>query len=93
MRKKCGFQEKLSFSSFPKSKKNVCYQLYGAGKKDPLLLILITHKLCEIQIAKEYPIGLTCCLVLGRIRFTEACEHTEVETTSALLSQLPGSFL
>lgn len=64
-----------------------------AEKKDLLLLVLITHKPCEIQMTREHPIALLCCSVLGRTRLSAAWEHLEVETAfSPLLSQLLGLF-
>lgn len=77
----------------PKARKifvNICTE---EEKKDLLLLVLITHKLCEIQITREHPIALPYPSVPRRTRLSAAWEHPEVDTTfSPLLSQLLGFF-
>lgn len=54
-----------------KARKMFVISCMEAETKDLLLLILITHKLCEIQMSGEEPMVLPCCSVLGRTRFQQ----------------------
>lgn len=89
-RKKSMDSRRNSLSPFLKSKKNVCYQLYGSRKKGSAPFGF-NYSQNSLQMTGEDPMVLPCCSVLGRTRFSAAWEHAEVETTfSPLLSQLPG---